>query len=458
MLILCAMNGLDGVNKREAIILFLGDVVVFYVSLWLMLFLRHLMVPDRVLLEAHISPFTILFASWIVVFFIAGLYEKHTVILRSKLPTIIFYAQIVNSAIAVLFFYLIPYFGITPKTNLFIYLIVSFALVVFWRMRPYWLIGSRRREKGILIGSGEEMRELHSEVNNNERYALEFVSSIDLDEVDEIDFHEEIIKKIYSEGITTVVVDTRNEKVEPILPQLYNLMFSRVRFIDMYKVYEDIFDRVPLSLVKYSWFLENVSAKNKFTYDFLKRLMDIIISVPLLLLTAIIYPFIFVAIKLQDGGKIFYSADRVGRNNKTVRITKFRSMTGADSGEEVLNSPSSVTWVGNFLRVTRIDEFPQIWAVLKGNLSIIGPRPEFPALVRRYEKEVPYYNIRHLLKPGLSGWAQIYHDEHPHHGEDVEETKHKLSYDLYYIKNRSFLLDLKIVLKTIKTFLKRGGR
>jgi lipopolysaccharide/colanic/teichoic acid biosynthesis glycosyltransferase len=451
------MSVFSPINKREELLLFLGDIVVFYLSLWSTLFVRYLAIPDWDLLASHATPFSILFVSWIIVFFISGLYEKQTVLLKSKLPIIIFNAQLVNSAIAIAFFYLIPYFNITPKTNLFIYLSVSFSLVVLWRIRPNFILSPKRHENGILIGSGEEMHELLNEVNTNSRYTLKFVSSIDIDEVDGFDFQEEILNRIYSEGITTIVVDTQNEKVVPILPKLYNLMFSSVRFIDMHNVYEDIFDRVPLSLLKYSWFLENVSASTKFTYDFLKRIMDVSLGFIVAIFSLLLYPFIFLAIKFEDGGPIFIKQERIGKNNKIVCIRKFRTMTGDDKGDDVLHSKNTVTKVGLFLRMTRIDELPQIWSVLGGELSLIGPRPELPALVKKYEEEVPYYNVRNLLKPGLSGWAQIYHDAHPHHGVDSDETKVKLSYDLYYIKNRSFLLDLKIALKTIKAILSRAG-
>jgi lipopolysaccharide/colanic/teichoic acid biosynthesis glycosyltransferase len=440
------MHVFDSVNKREATMLFLGDVVIFYLSLWLMLFVRNFAIPSRELLNNHLSPFSILFIVWVIVFFIAGLYEKHTVLLKSKLPSIIFNAQVVNSAVAVLFFYLIPYFGITPKTNLFIYLIISFALIALWRIRPYWLTDPKQKQKGILIGSGEEMQELYYEVNNNPRYALVFVSSIDLDEVEELDFQDEIVNRVYSEEITTVVVDTRNEKIEPILPQLYNLIFSRVRFIDMHRVYEDIFDRVPLSLVKYSWFLQNISASKKFTYDFLKRVMDIVLGIILAVASLFVYPFVWLAIFLDDGGPLFFVQERVGKNNRRITLLKFRSM-----------HDDVVTRVGDVLRRTRIDELPQLWNVARGDISLIGPRPELAKLVKVYEREVSYYNVRHLIKPGLSGWAQLYHKNHPHHEADVDETRVKLSYDLYYIKNRSFLLDMKIALKTLKTLLSRSG-
>jgi len=116
-----------------------------------------------------------------------------------------------------------------------------------------------------------------------------------------------------------------------------------------------------------------------------------------------------------------------------------------------------ITKVGFFLRKTRLDEWPQLWNVLRGDISLVGPRPEFPEPVEYYNEEIPYYNIRHLMKPGLSGWAQLYHDNHPHHGTNVSETSTKLSYDLYYIKNRSIMLELQIALRTIKTLLSRTG-
>jgi len=118
---------------------------------------------------------------------------------------------------------------------------------------------------------------------------------------------------------------------------------------------------------------------------------------------------------------------------------------------------NKITNVGMFLRRSRLDELPQLWSVLKGDLSLIGPRPEFPSLAEVYTKEVAYYNIRHLVNPGLAGWAQINHENHPHHSTNVGETSTKLSYDLYYIKNRSITLDIKIALRTIKTLLSRSG-
>jgi len=436
-------------NKKESWVLFVGDILFFFMALWLTLFVRYGSTPDSFLWAEHLLPFSILFAVWALVFFIAGLYEKHTLILKSRLPSVILRAQVINSVIAVLFFYFIPYFGITPKTNLFIDLVFSFGLIYLWRVYLISFLGFKKREKALLIGSGEEMKELKREVNENPRYSMMFISSLNLDNVDAIDFNEEVLSRVYSEEISTVVIDLRNEKVAPVLPHLYNLIFSKVRFIDKYKVYEDVFDRVPLSLVNYNWFLENISSSSHVMYDFLKRTMDISVSFILGLISFVIYPFICIAIKLDDGGPVFFTQERVGRGGKKIKIVKFRSMHTDGSGV--------VTRVGDILRKTRIDELPQLWNVLMGDISIVGPRPEIPKLADMYRKKIPYYSVRHLIKPGLSGWAQIHQEKPPKFDVGYDETKTKLSYDLFYIKNRSFLLDLKIALKTIKTILSRSG-
>jgi exopolysaccharide biosynthesis polyprenyl glycosylphosphotransferase len=445
-------------RKKEAGFLFVGDLVFLFVSLWLMLFLRYGTLPNWSLFYNHLYAFYFLFIVWVAVFFIAGLYEKHTLILRKKIPITIFNAQLVNSGIAVLFFYLIPYFGITPKTNLFIYLIISFALILIWRIYGDVFFHVRHKQNAILIGSGLEMKELKQEVNNNPRYDLRFISSVDLDGVESLDFKDEILEQIYSKDVQVVVADFKNDKLAPILPNLYNLVFSKIRFVDINKIYEDTFDRIPPSLISYRWFLENFSFDSKPVYDFLKRIMDVVASLVLGVFSLIFYPFVFIAIKLDDGGSIFSIQERVGQNNQPIKMFKFRTMSVAnDGGKWGSGNTNKVTKVGAFLRKSRIDELPQLLNVFLGNLSLIGPRPEFLQAVKQYEKDIPYYGVRHLLKPGLSGWAQIYHDEHPHHGLAIEQTRDKLSYDLFYIKNRSFLLDIVIALKTIKKLIMRVG-
>lgn len=449
---------MSGINKKDPFLLFLGDIIIFFISLWATLLLRYQEMPSEVLWNDHILPFSILFIAWILVFFISGLYEKRTVILRKRLPSTILQSQLANTIIAVLFFYFIPYFGITPKTNLFICLGISFILILIWRIYGYTFLGFKRRQRAVIIASGEEMRELRDEVNAHKRFNLHFVSSIDLDNTTSVDFESAVTMAVRKGEVDVVVADFSDQKIEPYMHALYELMYSRLVFLDIHKVYEDVFDRIPVSLIGYNWFLENISSAPKRVYSTLKRIMDVAVSLPLALLSLIVYPFIIIAIKLNDGGKVFIAQERVGRGDKLVKIHKFRTMSSNDNGVYVGGKTQNVvTKVGAFLRMTRLDELPQLWDVVSGELSLIGPRPELPSLVKEYEREIPYYGIRHILKPGLSGWAQLYHDNHPHHGVAVEQTKEKLAYDLYYLKNRSIGLDLTIALKTIKKLLSRSG-
>jgi len=432
-------------------LLFLGDILFFTAALWVTLTLRYFEVPSGLAFYDHLIPFSLLFLVWVTVFFIAGLYDKHTIIFKRKLPSIILNAQIVNVILAAVFFFFIPYFGITPKTNLFIYLFISFIFIVTWRLYLFPLLGSRKRQNALLIASGSEMLKLRDEINNNARYNFYFTSSLDLDTVDRKDLEEYLYEHVKANNISIIVADTSSEKVSSVIPILYHLTFiqSRFKFLDFQKMYENIFDCVPLSLVKYNWFLNNVSWLPRITHDLAKRFIDIVFSVVLGIPSLLVYPFVVAAVKFGDKGPVFIIQERIGKDNRPIYIFKFRSMS--------IYEKEKVTRVGNMLRKTRIDEFPQLWNVLKGDLSLIGPRPEMPHLAELYEKEIPYYNIRHFIQPGLSGWAQIHHSKPPKFGAQYDGTKEKLSYDIFYIKNRSLLLDLYIGLKTIKTLFSRTG-
>jgi lipopolysaccharide/colanic/teichoic acid biosynthesis glycosyltransferase len=448
---------MNGLNKQEPLILLLGDVFIFIGALWVALFLRYGRTPDLGLLKGHLYAFIPLIIIWLVIFFIAGLYERHTMLLRSRLPNIVIGAQIANGIVAVAFFYFASYLTISPKTILFLYVVLSAVGAIAWRLYGYPVIGSRNKQNAFLIGEGEEIRELEAEVNHNNLYPMRFVSSIDVDKLSGLDLKKDLIERVYSDEVTVIAVDTMNDHIRPILPHVYNLVFSNITFISLHKLYEEIFRRVPLTLVRYNWFLENISASSRTTYDIAKRIMDIIISIPLLIVPLVLTPFIWLAMKIEDGGPVFITQNRVGQYNKIVRFVKFRTMSFSENGDwKGKGRENKVTKIGAFLRRTRLDEFPQLWNVLVGDASLIGPRPEFPEPVKHYMEELPYYNIRHIIKPGLSGWAQLY-GEHPHHGISVSQTANKLSYDLYYLKNRSFILDIKIALRTVQVLFSRSG-
>ena len=440
-------------NRKETLFLLLGDIGILYGSLWIALTIRNFEMPSQYLWNLHITPFSILIGFWVLSFFIAGLYDRHTLIFRRRLPIALFQTQLVNIAIGVLYFYLIPQQVITPRGTLIFYIFVSFVFILAWRFYGLNLLSSRKRYKALLIGSGGEMEELLFEINNNPRYPLMFVASVDVSKADGETVAREVTRFISRRKVSVVIMDQHDKRIEEALPSLYNLLLARVQFLDIHKTYEQVFNRIPLSLVDYGWFLRNVPTSSRYLYGFARRILDTLLALFMGIVSLLLYPLVYCAIKLDDGGPVFFRQERVGQYNKKIFILKFRTME-AESEE---GRAPKVTRAGKLLRMTRIDEIPQLWNIVRGDLALIGPRPEIPHLVEEYEAAIPYYSVRHLVKPGLSGWGQIHDHNVPRVYADVEKTKTKLSYDLYYIKNQSFLLDLEIILKTVKTLLSRSG-
>jgi lipopolysaccharide/colanic/teichoic acid biosynthesis glycosyltransferase len=333
-------------------------------------------------------------------------------------------------------------------------------LIVLWRLHLSRIIGVRKRQNALFIGNGSEVQELIREIDGNDRYHMRAALRLAPEEVEHSDrLQEQILAVVEREGISIIVADTRDESIRALLPVIYNLIFlhASFSFVDTSKLYETIFARVPLSSLRYSWFLDSFRFGPRLMYDFLKRIFDFTVGAAAGAVMLGLLPIVWAAIRFEDGGPLFIRQERVGEGSHPMHIVKFRTMSGNDQGSSVLRSALTITRTGRFLRKTRLDELPQAWNLIRGDLSFVGPRPELPALATEYARAIPYYNARHLIKPGLTGWAQIYHEQHPHHGIDVDETKNKLSYDLYYIKNRSFLLDMQIALKTIRTILSRSG-
>ncbi|HEY4479271.1 MAG TPA: exopolysaccharide biosynthesis polyprenyl glycosylphosphotransferase [Candidatus Paceibacterota bacterium] len=454
------MASMTAVSNKDAFSLLIGDFAFLFLSLWVALLVRYGgAIPEGASYAVHLKSFIFVFVASLIVFYVAGLYEKKIMLRRGELPVIIFQSQLVNTALAMAFFYFLPYVDIAPKTNLFIYLGVSLLFLVFWRMYLAPMIGGGGTvERAVIVGEGIEMDSITKELNNHRVYRTTVSGTVDVSRGDVREQSLIIREYVARQNVSVIIIDTTHEKCAPLFSELYDLFLSHVRFIDLTTLYEDLFYRIPVTRISYGWCLANISVAPKVTYDVLKRIMDIVISLPLAAGSLVLYPFIILLIKLDDRGSVFISQERIGKNDTLVRTSKFRSMTGNDAGEYGSDGLTNltVTRAGRFLRRTRLDELPQLWAVVAGKLSLVGPRPELPSVVKKYEKEIPYFAIRHLIKPGLSGWAQIY-GEHAHHGVDLDKTKDKLSYDLYYIKNRSFLLDLKIALKTIKLLLSRKG-
>ena len=438
----------------------LGDLIVFASSLVLTLLIRYREIPSEDVVREHLQPFTFLFLVWTVVFLIAGLYDRHISFARKSIPALILRTQFFNVLLAAVFFFVLP-LGIEPKTNLVIYLIISTFLIVSWRLYVFPLVTKGKSSRVLVVGdSAEALAIARTFVSNPFFKELKpfLLRRTDIPDFEE--FRSSLLSFVTRGSTDTVVADMRDEFTTRLLPDFYSLTFdgNHIRFFNLPTMYERLHHRIPPSLIGESWLLQNVTAgAPHYAYDALKRIIDIIGALILLVPSLLVFPFIALAIKLDDRGPLFYRAERVGQFGKTMRILKFRTMTGQDNPTDALKSTLQVTKVGAFLRKTRLDELPQLLNVLIGDLSFIGPRPEIPTLVAVYAEKIPYYNLRHLVKPGLSGWAQINNFDVPRGGVDIPRTIDKLSFDLYYLKHRSFFLDLEITLKTINTLLLRSG-
>ncbi|PIR82737.1 hypothetical protein COU20_00985 [Candidatus Kaiserbacteria bacterium CG10_big_fil_rev_8_21_14_0_10_59_10] len=447
------------VPKREYLVLLAGDVLVFTLALWVTLALRYLEPPAIGLFRLHFEPFLLLFGAWVVVFFLAGLYGRHTKLFRSKLLPTILYAQLINVAIAALFFFSVPLFGIAPKTILVLYLAVSSLMIFGWRVLLFPRLRLSKRLKGVLIASGPDALDLVEEIQSDARYPLMFERVIDTSNIPSHEVIQQACRVAAEDDVAFLVVDFSDPALSAALPIVYDAAFQKRQFalVDILDLYEEVFERVPLSFMTYERVLGNLSRSR--LYDALKRAIDLSMGLAAGVFSLVLYPFVALAIKLEDGGPVFISQERVGRYQQHIKVLKFRSMTGNDNGKYGHSGTSSlrVTRVGKYLRILRIDELPQLWNIVAGDLSFVGPRPELPALAAHYSARIPYYNARYLLPPGLTGWAQIRHDRHPHHGAEVAETKEKLTYDLYYLKRRSLLLDIYIILQTIRIVLTARG-
>jgi len=405
-------------DRRETLLLLVGDFFILVASLWIALFLRNLSSPSFGYFEANFVPFLPVFFLSLIVFYIAGLYEKQTRPIRRVMGMRILGAQAATVAIAAILFFILP-LSIAPKTILVLYLIVSVAAESTWRFyRMNREIAYGKRIPVILVGSGPAALELYDEINGNNKYMIRFV-------------------------------DQAKKKGPPITE------IGGIIAMDVESLYEEIFDRIPLEYLDSEQLLETLPKRRTF-YDGAKRLFDIILA---LIGVVVAVPFVAIAALLLSlqGGTPFILHERIGKSGRTFRTIKLRSMFFNDHGDPELQKKNRVTAFGRILRKTRIDELPQLWNVLMGELSFIGPRPELPKIAEVYEREIPQYRMRHLIAPGLSGWAQIHDSDPPKGGADVPRTQRKLSFDLYYLKHRSFGLDLAIAVKTLRTLLSFSG-
>jgi sugar transferase (PEP-CTERM system associated) len=259
-------------------------------------------------------------------------------------------------------------------------------------------------------------------------------------------------------NVQEIVVSVQNRRGGFPMKELLDCKLRGLRVTDAATFFERETCQIRVDSLQPSWLIFGGGFDQSFIRTFMKRGFDLVCSTIILIMAFPLMLLAALAVKLEDRGPVFYSQERVGKDGKTFFVHKFRSMrVDAEKGGKpqwaAQNDPR-VTRVGNFMRKTRIDELPQILNVFKGEMSFVGPRPERPYFVEQLIEVVPYYNVRHSIKPGVTGWAQVRYG----YGSSAEDALQKLQYDLYYVKNNSLFLDVLVLIDTLKVVLFRSGR
>ena len=346
-------------------------------------------------------------------------------------------------------------------------LLVFLVGILGWRLLFNQLAGSLKLEERILIvGTGETARKVARQILAQRDFAYRIVGFVDDDRsrIGErivnpsiVGAPEDIPALVARHQIDRIVVGLADRRGKLPIEQLLKAKMTGVRVEDATTTYERVTGKILIDDLRPSWLIFSEGFRVSRWTRFMKRTIDLTLSVtmgivcfPLMVLTAL-------AIWLESGRPIFYCQERVGENGRPFTLCKFRSMRrdAEQAGRPVWarHDDDRITGVGRFIRKTRLDELPQLWNVVRGDMSFVGPRPERPYFVEELGKEIPFYQQRHAVKPGLTGWAQVKY----RYGASLEDAMEKLRYDLYYIKHLSIFFDLTIVFDTVKVVLFRKG-
>ncbi len=357
-----------------------------------------------------------------------------------------------------------------PRIAVGAFLVLASFLTLGWRaiyIRLYTSSGLMRRV--LIVGAGKaghSLADIYRKLSPPPFILLGFIDD-DMRKRNKSYFgfavlgtSEHLLDIIEDYRVSDIVVAINGEIKGETFQTILDTQERGVEISRMQIMYEELTQRVPIEHLESDWvirsFVDQVRVSG--TYELAKRIMDILGGFVGTLVFMLLFPFIAFAILVESGFPIFYSQTRLGKGGSVFRIYKFRTMkqdaeADGEAKAAVENDPR-VTKVGNFLRKTRLDEMPQFLSVLQGEISLVGPRAERPELVAEYQKQIPFYRARLLVKPGLTGWAQINYG----YVATIKETVVKLEYDLYYIKHRTLNMDMNIVLRTIGTVIRRTGR
>lgn len=458
--------------RIKQILLFAGDLIVTSLALYVSIALRQFSLPNSNAIAQHLPLLIMLVITWAVSNYINGLYDLARLNQADRVRRL-FQAGIMSFFLSVVAFYSFGNTVVTPKTILVFSIIIGYSLFGLWRIVFSRVLSlSRLQTKVILVGYDEEAKNLTEIISASPGKGYAVVAIFDPSHTLKssqvpagISIHTNLatlraaIGNYKAQLVVTAPSLTSNHEVRS---ELYELLFWPVQISDFSSLYELVTGRVPASSYSDSWFITNLVNHDSALYESVRRLIDFAAGIILGFVYLTLFPIIGLAIRLDSKGPIIFKQVRVGWRSKHFFLYKFRTMyaLAADGSAEkgaaqfAETNDERITRVGKFLRQTRLDELPQAWNLFKGEITLIGPRPERPEFVAKLEKALPYYHLRLLVKPGMTGWAAI----NQHYAGTLDEAIKKLQYDLFYIKNRSLLLDTAIVLRTINVILRMMGR
>jgi lipopolysaccharide/colanic/teichoic acid biosynthesis glycosyltransferase len=415
----------------------------FYVALFLTIKLRYPVGLTQTKLLVHLQAFTIIYFFWLLVFFSHNLFDFTILRRYTTLFFSLVSAMIINLLIAIIYFYFQPALILTPRRFLLVDISLTFLLVLFWNLIVKWFIFGRLTQSVYLFSFNNQLENLAEEIEKHSYLGFRVMGHI----------NQEQLKNLSTKFGTIVIFPDNLHNNPSLASNIFSLRNQGIKFYNHNTFYEQLLRRVYLDSLHEIWFLENISYSKKVFFNLIKSIFDLLIGIILLILFVISFPIFGVLIKLTSNGPIIFKQKRVGKNGQIFTIYKYRTMMGTDKRAWTnLNDPR-ITFLGKLMRLMRMDELPQSINLLLGHMSVVGPRPEQVPIVEELVQAIPFYEERHLVKPGLTGWAQL-----NIYAASLEESKIKLSYDLYYIKNRSILLDLEILIKTIYYIFTGQGR
>ncbi len=434
-------------------LLILTDIALLVLSLYLSLVIRYFFDSSNIgiwdLFLRHIFYFIPLYLFVVSILYISLAYNDTTLAyLKRSIPKLA-ESLTISMVLGIAYFYIFAEFlPISPKTTYVIFFAVSFVTLSISRLAyaKLPLLGAHINAL-VLMKSGSVYEDAMREIEDYApRATFEKVGNFTVDD---------IVDSLNRTDATLIVYDNTDRGIVQLISMLPTHVIRNTPVISKDVLHEQFFGKIFLPTFSEESLLRDYLNKKPF-FEITKRFFDLLVAVPLFIITSPLILIAAIAIYIETGSPVFIFQERLGLGRRIMRIPKLRTMYRDDNkGEWIHDGENKVTPVGAIIRKSRIDEFPQLWSVMKGDMSLIGPRPDMTGHEAKLRDEIDFYHARYTVPPGLSGWAQVSQEVVP---QSVEETKERFAYDMYYIKHRSIFLDFSIALKTVRILLSRMGR